>query len=374
MTRKPCILLVGNFLSSTVGNRGVCEDLAIRLRDRGWQVLTTSDKPQRMPRLWDTLRTIWRRRLSYTIAHVEVFSGLAFCLTEAACFALRRAGKPYLLTLRGGSLPAFARKGPRRVARLLRSAIAVTAPSRYLLEQMQPYRDDLQFLPNPLNVAGCPFRLRDRPQPHLVWLRAFHRIYNPSLAPRVVARLADRFPDVHLTMIGPDRHDGSLAAMQRVAADLGVAHRITWLGAVPKWKVPSSLERGDIFLNTTNIDNTPVSVMEAMACGQCVVSTDVGGLPYLLHHERDALLVPPDEPAAMAEAVGRLLTEPGLAAGLSRSAHREVEPFDWSVVVAQWERLLMEAIEGSPRAAAGKTVSGAVISPILTEAAEEHLR
>jgi glycosyltransferase involved in cell wall biosynthesis len=359
MPRQPRILLIDNFLSSTVGNRGVCEDLAVRLRTRGWQVLTTSDKPSRLPRLWDTLRTIWRRRRSYTIAHVAVYSGMAFRLAEAACFALRRAGKPYLATLHGGNLPPFARKNPERVTRLLRSAVAVTAPSRYLIEQMQPYRSDLRFLPNPLDLAHYPFRLRERPEPRLVWLRAFHRIYNPSLAPRVVARLADRFPEVRLTMIGPDKHDGSLSAMQRVAGDLGVAPRITWLGAVPKWEVPCGLEKGDIFLNTTNIDNTPVSVMEAMACGLCVVSTDVGGLPYLLRHEENALLVPSDDPVAMAHAVGRVLAEPGLAARLSRLARREVEPFDWSVVLPQWDRLLAEVAGGGSPVASEEVLSGA---------------
>ena len=68
-------------------------------------------------------------------------------------------------------------------------------------------------------------------------------------------------------------------------------------------QVPSELNEFDIFLNTTFVDNTPVSVLEAMACGLCVVSTDVGGLSFLLEHEGDALLVPPDNPKAMAAAV-----------------------------------------------------------------------
>ena len=63
------------------------------------------------------------------------------------------------------------------------------------------------------------------------------------------------------------------------------------------------MNNGDIFLNTTGVDNAPVSVVEAMACGLCVVSTNVGGIPYLLEHEYDSLLVPSNDPAAMATAV-----------------------------------------------------------------------
>src|SRR6185436_16069131 len=101
-----------------------------------------------------------------------------------------------------------------------------------------------------------------------------------------------------LTMIGPDKGDGSLQQTQRVAGERGVVNHISFVGGVPKREVPERLSHADIFLNTTNVDNTPVSVLEAMACGLCVVNTNVGGLPYLLEHEEDALLVPPADVAA----------------------------------------------------------------------------
>lgn len=77
-----------------------------------------------------------------------------------------------------------------------------------------------------------------------------------------------------------------------------------------------------------------------MASGLCVVSTDVGGIPYLLENEHDALLVPPNDPEAMAAAVKRILTEPQLAERLSRNARRKAEQFDWSVILTKWEALL----------------------------------
>lgn len=337
---KPGILLVGNFLSGAGFNRGVCEDLAERLRAAGWQVITTSHKPGRLARLVDMVSTAWRRGREYDVAQVDVYSGPAFLWAEAVCWVLRRVGKPHVLTLRGGALPPFAQRWPGRVRRLLRSATAVTTPSRYLLEQMRPYREDICLLPNPLDVSRYPFRLRVWPQPHLVWLRAFHAIYNPTLGPRMLTRLVKEFPDVSLLMVGPDKGDGTLQETQMLAADLGVADRIAYSGGVSKSAVPEWLGRGDIFINTTNVDNTPVSVLEAMACGLCIVSTDVGGIPYLLEHERDALLVPPGDPDGMAAAVRRILTEPGLAERLSRNARAKAEQYDWSVVLPQWERLL----------------------------------
>jgi glycosyltransferase involved in cell wall biosynthesis len=70
----------------------------------------------------------------------------------------------------------------------------------------------------------------------------------------------------------------------------------------------------------------------------------VGGIPYLLDHEQDALLVPSDDPKAMAAAVKRLLEDPGLAKKLSEGARRKAEGFDWSAIFPQWERVLKGAL------------------------------
>jgi glycosyltransferase involved in cell wall biosynthesis len=125
-----------------------------------------------------------------------------------------------------------------------------------------------------------------------------------------------------------------------------VDDRVEFQGTVGKKDVPRWISRGDIFLNTTNVDNTPVSVVEAMACGTCIVSTDVGGVPYLLEHEHDALLVPPRDPDAMAAAVGRVLTEPDLPGRLSANARLKAVTFDWSAVLGEWERLLRSLEDG----------------------------
>lgn len=340
------VLLIGAFLSCRGGVRAVGEELAERLVERGWRVLTASSATNRFRRLMDMTWTAWKRRDAYKIAHVEVFSGRAFLWAEAACWALRRAGRRYVLTLHGGNLPAFARKWPGRVRRLLGSAVAVTAPSRYLAEEMSPYRADILLLPNALDLDAYPFVARSSPGPRLVWLRAFHETYNPGMAVQVLALLRSEFPEIRLTMVGPDKGDGSLRRARRLAERLGVRDHVSFASGVPKQEVPRCLNQGDIFLNTTNVDNTPVSVLEAMACGVCVVSTDAGGLPYLLEDGHDALLVRQEDSETMACAVRRVLREPGLAQRLSENGRATVEQFDWSVVLPQWESLLSSLAQG----------------------------
>lgn len=336
------ILFIGTFLSHTSGSKSISKDLSFRLEKKGWQVLTTSHKSGRLNRLLDILATVWKKRDLYHIALIDVYSGLAFFWAEAASWLLKLFKKPFILTLHGGNLPQFAHRWPGRVRHLLSSANAVTIPSRFLFDSMQIYRHDLLLIPNPINLKAYDFRSRNSPNPKLIWLRAFHEIYNPSMAPRVLAKVLPEFPSARLIMVGPDKGDGSLQATRRMASSLGVLSKIEFPGGIAKADVPLWLNRGDFFINTANIDNTPVSVIEAMACGLPVVTTDVGGIPYLLDHGRDAYLVPPNNPDAMAAAIKILIADTDLAHTLSKTAHKKVELFDWSVVLPKWEKLIFQ--------------------------------
>lgn len=342
---KRGVLLLGNYLSRTRGTRGFAEDLSDRLAQHGWNVFRASTIPNRFGRMFDILRTIWFYRHEYVIVEIDLYSGLAFWWAYTAAHILRMLGKPFVLNLQGGNLPTFARRYHGRVESLFNMAAAIVSPSNYLKAAFSDIRTDIYLFRNAIDLHPYGFVHRAEPKAKLTWLRAFHAIYNPSLGAETLAILRDEFPDVQLTMYGPDKADGSLEKLWQVAEHLGIAELLTTPGSVPKHKVPEHIVEHDIFLNTTNVDNSPTSVIEAMACGLCVVSTDVGGLPFLLTHDHDALLVPPDDPQAMADAVRRILTEPGLAERLSRNARTTAEQFDWSVVLPQWETLLLDVIE-----------------------------
>ncbi|HTJ00126.1 MAG TPA: glycosyltransferase family 4 protein [Dongiaceae bacterium] len=335
------VLFVGAYPRSAAVERYVSGDLALRLEARGWKVGLTSRRTSRLGRLLDLLATIWRTRREYAVAAVDVFSGPAFIWAEASCALLRYLGKPYVLTLHGGGLPEFARQHPARVKKLLGSAPVVTCPSPYLMAEMQPYRENMILLPNGLELERYHFGERPQPLRQLMWLRAFHEVYHPQLAVQVLdaVRKAGR-DDVRLVMIGPDKGDGTLQQAQALTAKLGLQAAVEFRGPVDKAAVPQQLAAGDVFLNTTNYDNTPVSVMEAMACGLPVVTTNVGGIPYLLQDGETALLVPPNDLPLMSQAVLRVLTKPDLAARLAQNGRRQVAAYDWQIILPRWEDLL----------------------------------
>ena len=333
------LLLAGNHLSSHGGSRGPIEDLAERLRAEGHECICASSYRNGLIRAGDLLWTAAMRRSEYDAAVVDVYSGRAFLWADALSRTLQRLEKPFVFTLHGGGLPEYAAAHPDAVRACLRRAAAVTAPSGYLRDGMSAYCSGIRVIPNPLDIRSLPYRMRRSAGPSLVWVRAFHRIYNPVLAPRVLHEVLRHLPEATLTMVGGDK-DGSLRQTVEEANRLGVSDRILFAGRQPHAQVARYLDSSDIFISTTNIDNTPVSVLEAMACGLCVVSTDVGGVPWLIGHEQNGLLVPPRNEVAMANAIVRVVRDPLLATRLSVCARSTAQQAEWTQVLPKWEEVL----------------------------------
>jgi glycosyltransferase involved in cell wall biosynthesis len=343
MKSKKSILMLSNLTGQMGKGQSVCETLAQLLAGRGWRVYAASMKASKVLRITDMVINAWRYRSRYAVGYIEVYSGLGFVWAEVVAALLRFLNKPFVLALYGGDLPVFSANNPVRVKRLLNSADTVISPSAYTQNLMRPYCSNIRVLSYGVNFNDFRFRLRSQPSPKLMTMRAFHSIYNLNMAPKVLIHLMHEFPHIELLMTGGNKHDGSWELVKETAEIGGVTNRVKMLGFVPRANLPEVLDQSDIVLNTPNIDNTPVSLLEAMACGLCIVSTKVGGIPYLLDHEQNALLVPPDDTLAMAAAVRRILVEPGLAQRLSQNARKKAEQFDWSVVLPRWERLFLEA-------------------------------
>ena len=338
------ILMVGNYLSSPKHNRNVWHSLAERLPEVGWKVLTTSSQENQLLRLLDMLTTIFRKRHQYSLAQIDVFSGKAFAFAKFGASLLKWINKPVILTLHGGGLPEFAQKHAGSVRRLLGSAAIVVTPSPFLQQGLSQFRPDIRYIPNPVQLSQMPYRQRHQAQPKLIWVRAFHKIYNPTMAVRVLKRCQKDYPDVTLSMIGPDKGDGSFQAVKRLSEELQLTGKLSIIPGVDHDQVPSLLNQADIFINTTNYDTAPRSLIEAMACGLCVVSTNVGGVPWLVDDGENGLLVPPKDPNSMAEAVQRVLKDPGLASMLSKGSRQKAEQHYWQTILPQWDALFREVL------------------------------
>lgn len=315
------------------------DSLRVRLAELGIDSVCASTHTAPLARASDMAATLVRQRRRFEVVLLHVYSGRAFLWSASTALLAGLLRKRLVLWLHGGNLPTFYRHHRQIVFFVFRHADVIVAPSPYLATAFQA-DFPVRILPYDLPVGVYPFRQRNETRPSFLWLRAFNAGYNPSMAPEVLETVVQDYSKARLVMCGPDTGDGSLQATQRRCQQLGVAECVEFPGLVTKERIRELGAECDIFLNTTNYDNTPVSVIEAMAMGMCVVSTCVGGIPYLIEDEQDGLLVPPNDPAAMATACLRLLRQPDLAQHLSANARKKAESFDWTSAAPQWQTLL----------------------------------
>jgi glycosyltransferase involved in cell wall biosynthesis len=167
--------------------------------------------------------------------------------------------------------------------------------------------------------------------------------------------LADR--PWHCTVVGSlDRDPGFVAGLRRRAADRGIADRITFAGPRGGPALTDGYRRADLLVHASRLESYGMVVTEALSFGLPVVATDVGGVPEALGRTAagpPGLLVPPDDPAALGEALGAWLGDPGLRERLRRTAReRRGSLAGWDATARQMAVAL---------AAVGGTVGDAVI-------------
>jgi glycosyltransferase involved in cell wall biosynthesis len=335
------ILYAGNKLSVHGFTPTGVEYLGERL-EREMEMVRVSDKRHPGLRLWDMLRQLHRRRRSVRLLLIDTYSGRAFWYACVLGRQARAYGIPYLLILRGGQLPQRLVRSPAACRQLFGGARAIVTPSAYLEAAFAQRGYRSHCIPNFIDLDQYPYRPRPKPKPALLWVRALHRLYRPGMALEVLALLSRAHPEARLWMVGPDK-DGSLARCRALAAQSGIAGRVTFTGLLPKAGWIDLSRRCDFFLNTTDADNMPVSVIEAMVLGLPVVSTRVGGLPHLLEGGRLGQLVSAGDARAMATALQRWLHRPDAALQCAQRARKKVEAFDWYAVRDRWLPLIHAA-------------------------------
>jgi glycosyltransferase involved in cell wall biosynthesis len=334
---KMKLLYLGNKLSSHGLNKTTVETLGENLLEEGFTVVSVSGKKNFFLRFLEMFWvTLTARNISYLL--IDTYSTKAFWYAFICSQIARIRNINYIPILHGGDLPNRLKNNPKLAEAVFKNACQNVAPSNYLKSEFEKYGfTNVVYIPNTIAIENYSFKKRATIEPHLLWVRAFATIYNPEMAVRVLHQLQAHYPNATLTMVGPDK-DGSMETTKALAFELNVAVHFTGKLSKEAWWQLSS--RHDVFINTTHFDNTPVSVMEAMALGLPVVSTNVGGIPYLVENENTALLVNDNDVETMVYQIDRLLQDEVLVKKLSLNGRQLAETWDWKKVKVLWHNLL----------------------------------
>ncbi|MEX0768125.1 MAG: glycosyltransferase family 4 protein [Microthrixaceae bacterium] len=285
---------------------------------------------------------LWRR---VDLLVIAVFSGRSFWIAELATRLGSLTGKRMVLFLHGGNLPVFGPEHRAWVERVFERADLVLAPSEFLADSFRDWGIDICVIPNVLDIENYEYRVRTEAQPNLLWMRTFHEHYDPRMAVRVFARVAQKYPLATMTMGGADH--GLLEATRVEAVRLGVDSKIRFPGYMLAEAKRAAFAECDIYLNTNVVDNMPVSLIEACASGLVPVATAVGGIPALVTDGHDGLLVPAGDDQAMADSVCQLLDDAASFAAISAAARELAERSSWSQVQKKWEQQITLILPGA---------------------------
>jgi len=333
------IIYIGNNLSEKSNYHSAMASLTRLLQREGHSVICASDKTNKIFRLLAMCFTIIKHRKTTDLVLIDTFSTSNFYYALMTSQLSRIFSLKYITILHGGNLPKRLKYSEYFSALIFKYAKKNVSPSLYLAHEFKNYNYETMYIPNSIPIAEIPFKLRTVIGPKLLWVRAFDKIYNPLMAVKVLALLKETHKNASLCMVGPDK-DGSLGEAKDLAKQLGVAESLTFTGVLPKAQWHQMSGNYDIFINTTNIDNMPVSVIEAMALGLPIISTNVGGMPYLIENGVNGLLIPVKDERIMAETIITLIKNPKKAMELSVNAREKAENFDEKKLRTQWHKLL----------------------------------
>lgn len=332
------LLYLGNNLSETGKTQTTIETLSSALRQEGFSVFVSSNKKNKLLRLFDMLFAVMKHCKKADYVLIDTYSTQNFYYAYLSSQLCRVFHLKYIPILHGGHLPNRLKTSPRLSKALFKHAFINVAPSEYMASEFKAHGySNCICIPNSIHLEHYTFKQRDFKTIKLLWVRSFSEIYNPMLAVKIVKALRDEHIPASLCMVGPD-NDGSLQKTKNYAQTLGVDVHFTGKLTKPQWIALS--ENYTLFINTSNFDNMPVSVIEAMALGLPIISTNVGGLPYLIEHEKEGILVPANDENAFVEAIKKILANTETAHKMMQNARNKVTAYDWNVVKKLWISML----------------------------------
>lgn len=278
----------------------------------------------------------------FDVIHIFSASYLSFLIAPApAILASRLYGKKIVLNYHSGEAEDHLRRWPRSTRQFIELADVLVVPSQYLVDVFAKFGYKATAIYNVIELDQFVFRRREPLRPIFLSNRNLERHYGVDCVLRAFASIQRRVPDAALTVVG----DGSeRAALEKLKEELELRHT-AFTGRVEHEEIYRHYAEADVFLNASRIDNQPLSILEAFACGLPVVTTDAGGIPYVVSEGETGLMVPVDDCEALADAAIKLLSDRNTATTMTQKAVKESSKYTWEMLREQWLKLYRELTE-----------------------------
>jgi glycosyltransferase involved in cell wall biosynthesis len=252
---------------------------------------------------------------------------------------------PVIIIYRGGEARDYCNKSIKWVRPSLNKAAAIVAPSGFLKKVFSDFNVDAQVIPNIINLErfkkGTNNKQISTQYPHLIVTRNLEAIYGIATAIKAVALLRKTIPGIKLSIAGsgPQKEE-----LQRLVVQENLQKNVYFTGKLNPDEMAELYRHADIMLNPTTVDNMPNSVIEALASGVAVVTTNVGGIPYMVEDDKTALFTAKNNPADMAKQINRLLNDTDLYHSLVNNGLNEAQKYTWEKIGNSWLKLYQSVV------------------------------
>jgi len=271
------------------------------------------------------------------IAHIFSASYSSFLLAPLPAWMVARLlGKRTLINYRSGECRDHLQRSAV-ARRVLKGTDRLVVPSGYLVDVLREFGLEAQVVPNLVDLSQFRYRLRQPLRPHLVCTRGFHPYYGVDVVVRAFAEVQKSYPEAQLDLVGGGMLETEIRELVR---QLNLS-RVNFTGVARHEEIGRFYDAADIFVNASNLDNMPVSVLEAFASGTPVVTTAPESMRYMVDHGRTGLLSEPGDASALALNILRVLGDSELATQLAQNAFAESSRYSWSSVRDQWLMLYL---------------------------------
>lgn len=268
------------------------EDRRLKIEDCRYEtkIFSTKGNPFKRIILFFKLLFVARR---YDVLHIHGCSDWGMVPVVYGVIAGRIWRKKVLITYHGGEAAEYFKKHGAFARRWLRRADTVIVLNGYLEKVFNGYDIPCVVIPNVVKLPEVKHEYELNPRaPKFISVRNLREVYNIPCILRAFERMQQELPDASLTILGDGDKRAELEEWVKRKVESGKLKEgsVTFVGQVPNKEMNAYLAEHDVFLSAPRVDNMPVSVLEAMNAGVLVISSNVGGVPYLIEHERTGLL------------------------------------------------------------------------------------
>ena len=269
----------------------------------------------------------------YDVIHVFSASYLSFVLAPTPAILIAKLyRRKVLLNYHSGEAEDHLRRWRRTAIPTIKLADALVVQSEYLVEIFAQFGLKAHAIYNIIDTGKFRFRERVPLRPVFLSNRNLESHYGVDRVLRAFAIIQAKVPEASLKVVGDGSQRGSLEAL---ASDLGLQN-ITFTGQVDPNSIADVYDAADIYLNGSEIDNQPLSLLEAFACGLPIVTTDAGGIPFMVTDRKTGMVVPRGDYQQMADRALRLLNDSALTKTIVEQGRQECRKYAWESVRDQW--------------------------------------